>query len=90
MYKITNLINGKIYVGQSKYNKSIERYSGSGNLITVVVKKYGISNFNKGKIRSEECKENLRKPWSEKKRLAELVKKNKSIIKKFQEIHSGS
>lgn len=210
IYKITNLINGKIYVGQSKYNKSIERYSGSGNLIRVVVKKYGISNFkkeilehccldvlnkrelywvnkldamnpvigynlksggnqnvtfskasklkmsksakgkpkklmseehrrklsewqkgkpkrphteitkkrmseawktripstkkhthseetkrkignsNKGKIRSEECKENLRKPWSEKRRLAELVKKSKSIIKKFQEIHSGS
>jgi group I intron endonuclease len=197
IYKTTNLINGKIYIGQSKYNENIKQYSGSGTLIKAAIKKYGVSSFrkeilehccldtlndresywvnkldamnpaigynlksggnqnitfskesklkmsksakgkpkktmseehrrklsewqkgkpkrphseitkkrmseawktripstktythseetkrkignsNKGKIRSEECKENLRKPWSEKRRLAELIKNKK-------------
>jgi group I intron endonuclease len=45
IYKITNLINGKIYVGQSRYNN--ENYFGSGHNITRAISKYGKENFKK-------------------------------------------
>lgn len=48
IYKITNLINNKIYIGQTKYsvNESI-LYLGSGKLILNAIKKYGVENFKK-------------------------------------------
>lgn len=48
IYKITNLINGKIYIGKCKktVNKS-KKYFGSGSLINKAIKKYGIENFEK-------------------------------------------
>lgn len=51
IYKITNTINNKIYIGQSKYNDP--KYLGSGNYIRKAVKKYGVSNFKKEII--EKC-----------------------------------
>lgn len=45
IYKTTNLINGKFYIGQD--NKNNEKYFGSGLLITKAIKKYGINNFKK-------------------------------------------
>ena len=45
IYKTINLINGKIYIGQSKWNNS--KYFGSGNQIIKAIKKYGIENFKK-------------------------------------------
>jgi group I intron endonuclease len=45
IYKTTCLINNKIYIGQSKYNK--ETYLGSGKIILNVIKKYGKENFTK-------------------------------------------
>lgn len=47
VYKITNLINGKIYVGIHKYNgTSIDmKYWGGGHLIKNAITKYGKSNF---------------------------------------------
>ncbi|MCK9576236.1 MAG: GIY-YIG nuclease family protein [Candidatus Pacearchaeota archaeon] len=45
IYKITNLINGKIYVGQDSHNNP--NYFGSGILINKAIKKYGIENFKK-------------------------------------------
>jgi len=45
IYKITNNVNGKIYVGQElKYNP---RYFGSGLVLIAAIKKYGIENFQK-------------------------------------------
>jgi hypothetical protein len=45
IYKITNLINNKIYIGQSKYNN--QYYLGSGLKIKRAITKYGESNFKK-------------------------------------------
>jgi hypothetical protein len=49
IYQITNLLNGKIYVGKHKSSKhpSDNRYYGSGKQITAAIKKYGIENFKK-------------------------------------------
>ena len=45
IYKITNLINNKIYIGKSKYNNL--DYYGSGMLINFAIKKYGKENFKR-------------------------------------------
>jgi Putative endonuclease segE, GIY-YIG domain len=49
VYQITNLLNGKIYVGKHKSAKhpSENKYYGSGKQITAAIKKYGIENFKK-------------------------------------------
>ena len=49
IYQITNLINNKIYVGKHKSNSLPEEngYYGSGKLIQLAIKKYGIDNFKK-------------------------------------------
>ena len=52
IYKTTNLINGKVYVGQH-HGSFDPHYHGSGNLIRAAVKKYGVDNFET--ILIEEC-----------------------------------
>ena len=49
VYQITNLLNGKIYVGKHKSTKhpSKNEYYGSGKQIVAAIKKYGIENFKK-------------------------------------------
>lgn len=51
VYKVTNLINNKIYIGQSVYNNS--KYYGSGKYLKFAIKKYGKENFIKEVV--EEC-----------------------------------
>ena len=47
IYRITNLINGKTYIGQHKYKDLNEYYMGSGKHLIRAQKKYGIENFKK-------------------------------------------
>jgi len=47
IYKTTNLVNGKIYIGQDMYDRPIKEYAGSGTIFKRAIKKYGIENFTK-------------------------------------------
>ena len=51
IYKTTNLINNKFYVGQDANNDP--NYFGSGTMIINAIKKYGKNNFKKETL--EEC-----------------------------------
>ena len=61
IYKTTNLINGKIYIGKSirtdQYSK--ENYMGSGTYIQMAFKKYGKENFKKEILEYADNKEHL-------------------------------
>ena len=55
IYKTTNMINGKIYIGQDIKNNP--KYLGSGKILKLSIRKYGRFNINdtkgfskKGKI----------------------------------------
>jgi len=78
VYRITNLVNGKTYIGQHKIVKGEKwlSYMGSGRLIRLSLKKYGKSNFAKQLIYYAESKKDLDK--SENKFIQEELLKGKS------------
>lgn len=46
IYKTTNLVNGKFYIGKhNQSNESFDGYYGSGSLLAKAIKKYGKDNF---------------------------------------------
>lgn len=47
IYKITNNVNGKYYIGQHKTEDPYDDYMGSGNLIKAAIHKYSLSCFTK-------------------------------------------
>lgn len=61
IYKTTNLINDKIYVGQHKKKFFDKNYYGSGSILNKSIKTYGIENFKCEIVDSAETKEELNK-----------------------------
>lgn len=51
IYKTTNLINGKIYIGKSTKNN--KNYLGSGRTLLKAIKKYGRENFKREIIEND-------------------------------------
>lgn len=47
IYKITNLIDGKIYIGKHQTENIDDSYYGSGKAVVNAMKKYGKENFKK-------------------------------------------
>lgn len=48
IYKTTCLVNGKIYIGQcTKTVEQSKHYIGSGKLLKLAIRKYGLNNFKK-------------------------------------------
>lgn len=47
IYRITNKVNGKIYIGAHQSLEKVDDYMGSGKLIKAAIKKYGKDSFVK-------------------------------------------
>lgn len=58
-YKITNLINGKIYVGVHKTLDLNDGYMGSGKILKRSISKHGIENFKKDILMIHDSEEEM-------------------------------
>ena len=63
IYKTTNLLNGKLYIGQTVYIQNVinGKYKGSGTILWNAINKHGIENFKTEIISYANNKEDLDK-----------------------------
>jgi group I intron endonuclease len=59
VYKITNTLNGKTYIGCHKTKDKNDGYMGSGKHIKRAINKYGVDNFTKEIIAECSCSEEM-------------------------------
>lgn len=64
LYKITNKVNHKIYIGVHESSDINDNYFGSGKQIKSAIKKYGKENFIKEILEYFSCKEEMYKKES--------------------------
>lgn len=60
LYKITNLLNNKIYIGIHSTNNLNDGYMGSSKILKNAIRKHGLQNFNKEILSFYESREDLR------------------------------
>lgn len=58
-YKITNLLNGKIYIGVHKTENLEDNYMGSGKVLNRAKDKHGIENFHKEILKFHKTQEEM-------------------------------
>jgi group I intron endonuclease len=59
IYKITNLVNGKFYIGKHKTSNINDSYMGSGKLLQRAIAKYGADNFVKEILHIFNCDDDM-------------------------------
>lgn len=59
LYRITNTLNNKFYIGIHKTSNISDSYMGSGKLLLRAIKKYGVHNFKKEILEYHDSEENL-------------------------------
>lgn len=87
IYKTTNLINGRIYIGKHSKSYYDPSYYGSGKILKKAIKKYGKNNFSNELLCEANSEEELN--LLEKKLISEYKLKYGSLIYNIAEGGTG-
>jgi hypothetical protein len=75
IYKTTNLLSGRYYIGMHSTNNLEDGYLGSGTRLSRAIKKHGKTNFNREILEFCESRDELKKREEEVVTLSEIAKK---------------
>ena len=76
IYKTTNKLNGKYYIGMHSTNNIDDGYLGSGKRLRYSIRKYGEENFEREILEFFDSREELKKREEEVVNLEEIAKKD--------------